>query len=50
MTRMRRTVLERELDQARRLASEPTDAVTSERLAQLVEELEFLLQDRRKVA
>ena len=50
MTRMRRAVLERKLDQARRLALEPTDALTRERLAQIIEELEFLLQDRRKVA
>ena len=50
MTGMRRTVLERKLDQARRLALEPTDAITRERLAQIIEELEFLLQNRRKVA
>ena len=44
MTRMRRVVLERKLEQARRLALEPTDPLTRERLAQLVEELEFQLQ------
>ena len=47
MTRMRRAVLERKLEHACRLALEPTDAVTRERLAQTIEELEFLLQDRR---
>jgi len=50
MTRMRSAVLERKLEQARRLALEPTDAVTRERQAQTIEELEFLLQDRQKVA
>jgi hypothetical protein len=50
MTRTSRQALERKLEQARRLALEPTDALTRERLAQLVEELEFQLQDRRRVA
>jgi hypothetical protein len=50
MTRMRRVVLERKLEQAGRLAFEPTDPLTRERLAQIIEELEFQLQDRRKVA
>jgi len=39
-----------ELEQARRLAMEPTDPLTRERLAQLIEELEFQLRDPRKVA
>jgi len=42
--------LERKLEQARRLAMEPTDPLTRERLAQLIEELEFQLRDQRKVA
>jgi len=50
MTRANRRELERKLEQARRLAMEPTDPLTSERLAQLVEELEFQLRDQRKVA
>ena len=50
MTRMRRVVLERKLEQARRLALEPTDPLTRERLAQIIEELEFQLNDQRKVA
>ena len=50
MTRGNRRELERKLEQARRLAMEPTDPLTSERLAQLVEELEFQLRDQRKVA
>ena len=50
MIRMRRVVLERKLEQARRLALEPTDPLTRERLAQIIEELEFQLQDQRKVA
>ena len=50
MTRTKRQALERKLEQARRLALEPTDPLTRERLAQLVEELEFQLQDHRKVA
>jgi hypothetical protein len=50
MTRTSRQALERKLEQARRLALEPTDALTRERLAQLVEELELQLQHQRKVA
>jgi hypothetical protein len=38
MTRMTRQELERKLEQARRFAMEPTDP----RLAQIIEELEFL--------
>ena len=50
MTRANRRELERKLEQARRLAMEPTDPLTRERLAQLVEELEFQLRDQPKVA
>jgi hypothetical protein len=50
MTRAERQELDRKLHQARRLALEPTDPVTRERLAQLIEELESRLQDHRKVA
>ncbi len=50
MTRANRRELERKLEQARRLAMEPTDPLTRERLAQLVEELEFQLGDPLKVA
>jgi hypothetical protein len=50
MKRARREVLERKLEQARRLALEPTDSLTSERLAQLIEELEIQLWDQRRVA
>jgi hypothetical protein len=50
MTRRSREVLERRLEQVRRLALEPTDPLTRERLAQTIEELEFQLQDQRKVA
>jgi hypothetical protein len=50
MTRAERQELQRKLVQARRLALEPTDPLTRERLAQLIEELEFQLKDQRKVA
>jgi len=50
MTRANRRELERKLERARRLAMEPTDPLTTERLAQLIEELEFQLRDQRKVA
>ncbi|SHG79771.1 hypothetical protein [Bradyrhizobium erythrophlei] len=50
MTRTNGQALERKLEQTRRLALEPTDPLTRERLAQLVEELEFQLRDQRKVA
>lgn len=50
MTRRQREELNRKLAQARRLALEPTDPVTLERLAQWIEELEFRLQELRKVA
>jgi len=50
MTRMDRQALERKLEHTRRLALEPTDPLTLERLAQMIEELEFQLRDTRKVA
>jgi TATA-binding protein-associated factor Taf7 len=50
MTRMERQALERKLEQTRRLALEPTDPLTRERLAQMIEELELQLRDWRKVA
>jgi hypothetical protein len=42
--------LDRKLAQARRLALEPSDPLTRERLAQLIEELEFQLREQRQVA
>jgi hypothetical protein len=45
-----REELNRRLAQARRLASEPSDPLTRERLAQLIGDLEFQLQDQRRVA
>jgi hypothetical protein len=50
MTRLQREILERKLTQALRLALEPTDPLSRERLAQVIEELEFQLQEPRKVA
>jgi hypothetical protein len=50
MTRRDREELNRKLAQARRLALEPSDPLTRERLAGLVEELEFRLQEPRQVA
>jgi hypothetical protein len=50
MYRRHREELERKLAQAHRLALEPTDPLTRERLAQLVEDLEFQLQSLRKAA
>ncbi len=50
MTRTDLAEIDRKLAQARRLALEPTDPLTRERLAQLIEELEFRLQAPRKVA
>jgi hypothetical protein len=50
MTRMDREELNRKLAQARRLALEPTDPLTRERLAEWIEELEFRLQEPRRVA
>jgi hypothetical protein len=43
MTRRERNEIERNLVQARRRALEPTDALTLERLAQQIEDLEFRL-------
>jgi hypothetical protein len=43
MMRVERRALERKLEHARRIALEPTDPVTRERLAQMIEELEFQL-------
>ncbi len=39
MTRTDRRALERKLEQTRRLALEPTDPLTRERLAQMIEEI-----------
>lgn len=50
MTRRDREELGRKLAQARRLAMEPSDPLTRERLAELIEELEFRLQEPRRVA
>ena len=47
MTRMARQALERKLEQARRLALEPTDLRAQEQVAQMIEELELRLQDAR---
>jgi cytochrome c-type biogenesis protein CcmH/NrfG len=46
MTRISRENVERKLAQARRLALEPNDPLTEERLAQMIEELELQLQDQ----
>jgi hypothetical protein len=50
MNRRYREELNRKLAQARRLALEPSDRLTRERLAQLIEDLEVQLQDHRQVA
>jgi AraC-like DNA-binding protein len=50
MDRRQRAELDRRLEQARRLALEPHDPLTRERLAQLIDDLELELQDQRKVA
>jgi hypothetical protein len=50
MTRTDREELNRRLAQARRLASEPNDPLTRQRLAQLIENLELQLSEPRKVA
>ena len=50
MNRLNREELERKRAQARRLALEPTDPLTKERLAQVIEDLEFQLRERQKVA
>jgi len=46
MTRMSREGVEQKLAQARRLALEPNDPLTEERLAQMIEELELQLLDQ----
>ena len=50
MNRKDREELLRRLAQARRLALEPSDPLTRERLAQLVEDLEMRLHELRQVA
>jgi hypothetical protein len=50
MTRRDCEELNRKLAQARRLALEPSDPLTRERLAELIEELEFRLQGQLQVA
>ena len=50
MYRRHREQLERKLAQALRLALEPVDPVTRERLAQSVEDLQFQLQSLRNAA
>jgi hypothetical protein len=50
MTRRERQELERKLAQTHRLALEPTDALTRERLAQRIEDLEFQLLAYRLAA
>jgi hypothetical protein len=45
MTRAARKALERKLEQIRRLALEPTDARARKELTQIIEELEFRIQD-----
>jgi hypothetical protein len=50
MTRQDREELNRRLAQARRFALEPSAPLTRERVAQLIEDLEFQFQDRRQIA
>ena len=50
MDHRQRAELDRRLAQASRLALEPHDPLTRERLAQLIEELELEIQSQRKVA
>ena len=50
MMRLERKELQRKLAQTRRLAQEPTDPITRERLAQLIEDLEFQLEAGRLAA
>ncbi|MCA1452531.1 hypothetical protein I6F35_04770 [Bradyrhizobium sp. BRP22] len=50
MMRRERRELEQKLAQARKLAQEPTDLFTRERLAQLIEDLEFQLEAGRVAA
>jgi hypothetical protein len=50
MMRRERRELEQKLAQIRRLAQEPTDPFTRERLAQLIEDLELQLEAGRVAA
>jgi hypothetical protein len=50
MTRTDREEINRKLAQTRRLALEPSDPLTRERLAQLIEDLKFQLIEQRQVA
>jgi len=50
MTRREHKELEQKLVQTRRLALEPTDPLTLEQLAQLIEDLEFQLEAGRLAA
>ena len=50
MTRRERNELERDLAQAFKRAQEPADAASRERLAQLIEDLEFKLLASRLTA
>lgn len=50
MTRRERQELERKLAEVHRLALEPTDALSRERLAQLIEDLELRLLEGRLAA
>jgi hypothetical protein len=48
MNRWNREELERKVAQARRLALEPTDTLTRERLVQMIEDLEFQIRERQQ--
>jgi hypothetical protein len=50
MDRRQCAELDRRLEQARRLALQPSDPLTRERLASLIEDLELQLLDQHKVA
>jgi hypothetical protein len=50
MTRCEYEELQRKLSRARRLALEPTDALSRERAAQVIEELEYQLLAGRLTA
>jgi hypothetical protein len=43
MTRREHEELQRKLSRARRLTAEPTDALSQERVAQVIEDLEYQL-------
>jgi hypothetical protein len=49
MAQMDRRALKRKLEQTRRFALEPTDRLTRERMAQRIEELEFLFKELSSV-